>query len=266
MTTGLPLPLRLRRALLIAIILGLWAPAKIAWELHIARQQNELRYQGITLTRQLRDQLSQGLALGVLSGMGNVVADFVWLKVTLAWEVEEWFRMGALINLCTALQPRSVTFWDMGAWQLAWNASVAATKDPTLPNPLRREKASRYWIEQGLAIFKRGIENNPESWRLWADTGWLYEQRLGDYHTAAYYYSQAVRRPGCPTFYERFPAIMYGLAGDDPASYEAWKALWNRLTPEERAEPRHEGDRIEKEIRTLEQKLSVPKEKRVFPN
>ena len=198
--------------------------------------------------------------------MGNVVADFVWLEVTVAWENEEWFRMGGLINLCTALQPRFITFWDMGAWQLAWNASVAATKDLSLPNPLRREKASRFWIDQGLGIFKRGIENNPESWRLWADTGWLYQQRLGNYRTAAYYYGEAVKRPNCPTFYERFPAIMYGYANDDWASYEAWKVLWERLTPAERAEPRHEGDRIEKEIRGLEQKLSIPKEKRVFPN
>jgi tetratricopeptide (TPR) repeat protein len=264
--TGLPLHLRLRRALLVALILGLWAPAKVVWELHIARAQNQLRYQGLTLTRQLRDQLGQGLTIGVLSGMRSVVADFVWLEVTIAWENQEWFRMGGLINLCTALQPRFVTFWDIGAWQLAWNASVAATKDLSLPNPLRREKASRYWIDQGLVIYKRGIENNPESWRLWADTGLLYQQRLGDYATAAYYYGEAVKRPNCPTFYERFPAVMYGFAGDDWAAYEAWKALWERLTPAQRAEPRHRSDKIEQEIRRLEQKLSIPKQKRVFPN
>ena len=264
--TGLPLHLRLRRALFVALILALWAPVKIVWELRIAREQDQLRYQGITLTRQLRDQLSQGLSIGVLSGMGNVVADFVWLQVSVAWENEQWFRMGSLINLCTALQPRFITFWDIGAWELAWNASVAARNDLSLPNDLRREKASRYWIDQGLAIFKRGIENNPQSWRLRADTGSLYEQRLGDYRTAAYYYGEAAKLPGSPTFYERFPAIMYGYAGDDGDSYEAWKALWERLTPAQRAEPNHEGDRIEKEIRRLEQKLSIPKEKRVFPN
>jgi len=264
--TGLSLSLRLRRALLIALLLGLWAPVKIGWELRLARAQDQLRYQGVALTRQLRDQLGQGLTIGVLSGMRSVVADFVWLEVTVAWENEEWFRMGGLINLCTALQPRYVTFWDMGAWQLAWNASVAATKDLSLPNPLRREKASRYWIDQGIGIYKRGIENNPESWKLWADTGLLYEQRLGDYRTAAYYFGEALQRPDCPTFYERFPALMYGYAGDDWNSYLAWKALWEGLTPAQRAEPRHEGDRIEREIRRLEGKLSIPKEKRVFPN
>jgi len=43
------------------------------------------------------------------------------------------------------------------------------------------------------------------------------------------------------------------------------KALWEWLTPEERQMKIHEGDRIESEIRRLEQKLSVPKEKKIFP-
>jgi tetratricopeptide (TPR) repeat protein len=266
MTATLPLPMRLKRAVLIALLLGLWAPFKIAWERHIERAQDELRYHSVSMTTQLRDQLGQGLSIGVLSGMGSVVADLLWLNVTSAWEDQQWFRIGGYINLCTALQPRSVTFWDIGGWQLAWNASVSAMEDPSQPNALRRIKASRFWIERGLEIYKRGIENNPESYKLWADTGLLYQQRLRDYPKAAYYYQKASEIPGAPVYYERFPAFMYADAGDDQAAYVAWKALWDRLTPKQRAEPQHEGDRIEKEIRGLERKLSIPEQKRVFPN
>ena len=264
--TGLPLSLRLRRAVLVALLLGLWAPCKIAWEQRIAREQDMLRYKGVSMSRQLRDDLGQGLTIGVLSGMRSVVADFVWLNVTMAWENQEWFKMGGFINLCTVLQPRCPTFWDVGGWHLAWNASVGATQDLRQPNPLRRLKASRFWIDRGLDVYKRGIENNPENWRLWADTGLLYQQRLSDYHNAASYYEQAALRPNCPVFYERFPAIMYGMAGDDQAAYEAWRALWERLTPQEREQKQHWKEKIESNIRRLEQKLSIPKEKRVFPN
>ncbi|MCE0521415.1 MAG: hypothetical protein LV480_00715 [Methylacidiphilales bacterium] len=264
----LPLSRRLRRAALVALLLGLWAPFKIAWEQQIAREQDLLRYNGAPMTRQLRDELSQGLTIGVLSGMRNIVADFVWLQVTTEWMNNEWFRMSAYINLCTALQPRATVFWDMGGWHLAWNASVAAWEDPTQPNPLRRLKASRFWIDKGLDVYKRGIENNPTSWRLWSDVAWLYNQRLKDYPKAAYYYKKASELPGAPVFMERFPALMYDQhhANDDQAAYAEWKALWERLTPAQREMKIHEGDRIESEIRRLEQKLSIPKEKRVFPN
>ena len=273
-------PLALRRIALALLLLGLWAPFKIVWEQSIAREQNRLRYGGMAMTRQLRDELGQGLTIGVLSGMRSVVADFLWLNVTAEWEAQQWFNMEGYINLCTALQPRSITFWDIGGWQLAWNASVSAMQDPKQPNILRRLKASQFWIQKGLEIYKRGIQNNPEHYKLWADTGLLYqmrladqEQRMGlpaaakkDYYNAAYYYQQASERPGAPTFYERFPAIMYAKAGDDAAAYASWRGLWLSLTPQQREMHEHWKEKIESSIRQLENKLSIPKEKRVFPN
>jgi tetratricopeptide (TPR) repeat protein len=261
-----PLSLRLRRAALVALILGLWAPVKVMWEQQIAHQQDQLRYRGITMNRELRDNLSQGLSIAILGGLRGVVADFVWLEVTTAWEKQEWFRMASQINLCTALQPRFTLFWDTGGWHLAYNASVGAMEDKDQPNELRRIKNSRYWIDKGIDIYKRGIENNPEEWQLWADLARLYQQRLQDYNMAAYYYQKASEFPDAPAYLERFPAIMYGLAGEDAAAYEAWKALWLRLTPAQREEKQHWKEKIETNIRQLEQKLSIPKEKRVFPN
>src|SRR5271167_1073982 len=97
-STTLPLSWRLKRALLIALLLGLWAPFKIVWEQEIGREQNFLRYHGIAFTRQLRDELGQGLTIGVLSGMRSVIADIIFsVNLQLAWENQEWFRMGALI-------------------------------------------------------------------------------------------------------------------------------------------------------------------------
>ncbi|HEY0256141.1 MAG TPA: hypothetical protein VGC39_01765 [Candidatus Methylacidiphilales bacterium] len=266
LSTGLPLSRRLRRAALVALLLGLWAPFKIVWEQRIDHEQDLLRYRGAPMTRQLRDELSQGLTIGVLSGMRNIVADFIWLEVTTAWMNEDYWKMGAYINLCTALQPRAPIFWDMGGWHLAWNASVTALEDATQPNKLRRIKASRFWIDRGLEIYQRGIENNPTYWHLWSDTGMLYQQRLKDYPKAAEYYQKASELPGAPIYLERFPAIMYGLGGDDQAAYTAWRNLWERMTPEQREQKAHWKEKIESNLRRLEEKLSIPKEKRVFPN
>ena len=267
MSTCLPLSRRLRRAALAALLLGLWAPCKIVWEQRIAHEQDLLRYQGAPMTRQLRDELGQGLTIGVLSGMRSVVADFIWLNVTTAWMNEEWFRMGAYITLCTSLQPRSPVFWDMGGWHLAYNASVDAMQDvKTQPDGLRRIKASRFWVDRGLDVLKRGIENNPTNFTLLAHTAGVYQQRLKDYRAAAYYYQKASEQPDAPVYLERFPAIMYGLAGDDQDAYASWKALWERLTPAQREEKQHWKEKIEGNIRLLEQKLSIPKEKRIFPN
>jgi hypothetical protein len=266
--TTLPLRVRLKRALLVALLLGLWAPAKIVWEQKINAEQNRLRYGGVVVTPKLRDQLGQGLTIGVLSGMRSIVADFVFLDAVTIWMHEEWFRMGACINLATVLQPRAAIFWDMGGWELAWNASVSALEDPTRPSELRRLKASRFWINRGLDIYLRGLEVNPGYWKLWRDTGLLYEQRLKDYPKAAWYYHRAAEAPGAPIFLERFPAFMYDAhhANDPVAAYAEWKELWYKLTPADKLDRFHEADRVEREIRKLENQLAIPREKRVFPN
>jgi len=263
----LPLSVRLRRAFFIALILAVWAPFKIAWEQSIERQQDLLRYRGITVTPQLRDQLGQGMTIGLLSGMRSIVADLEWLNLEVAWEHQQWFRMGGIINLCTSLQPRSITFWDIGGWQLAWNASVDAYWDVNDHDPLRRLKFSRFWIQKGLDIYLRGLAVNPERYLLWSHTGLLYQMRLKDYKMAAYYYDQARQRSDAPVYLERFPAIMLQKAGDDQGAYEAWQALWHRLTPQEKTMKEHwPSHPTLLEIRRLEDKLSIPKEKRVFPN
>jgi tetratricopeptide (TPR) repeat protein len=251
----------------IVVLVCAWAPFKLAWEINIEHRQNELRYHGVVMTRQLRDELTQGLTIGILAGMRNVVADFVWLDVTMAWEKYEWFKMDSLINLCTSLDPRCVPYWDFGGWQLAWNASVAAQENVVRqPNALRRLHDSRFWIYKGLDVYKRGIENNPDDYQLWRSMGELYQNRLGDYHLAAAAYQRASELPGAPVFLERTPAEMLQIGGDYPAAYAAWKALWFRLTPAQREEKQHWKEKIETETRKLENQLHVPREKRVFPN
>ena len=255
------------RVALIALVICLWAPLKLAWEIGIERQQDELRYHGAAVTRQLRDQLSQGLTIGVLAGFRNIVADFVWLQVTVAWERDEWFKMDALINLVTSLEPRAITFWDNGGWQLAWNVSIFVKDDVAhQPNELRRLHDSRFWVYRGMDVYKRGIENNPTSYQLWISLGQLYQNRLGDYWDAAAAYAKAESLPGAPIYIERFQAIMLQDGGYDREAYEAWKALWFRLTPAQREEKQHWKEKIISNIRQLENKLKVPPEKRVFPN
>jgi hypothetical protein len=266
--TTLPLPVRLRRALLVALLLGLWAPVKLAWEQHIAHEQDVLRYNGVKVTIALRDQISQGLMIGVLAGLKNVVADFLWLNMVTAWMYQDWWKMGAIINTCTALQPRAPMFWDMGGWNLAWNAALFSRNDAAKePNELRRIKAERFWTERGLDIYLRGLQNNPNYWRLWMGTAMLYDQRLHDWKTAASYYQRGSEVPGAPVYLERAPAHMYDKYHlNDPAQeYAEWVKLWRRLTPEERAQPVHLGRMIQGNIRQLENELNVPNEKRVFP-
>ena len=115
------------------------------------------------MTRQLRDELGQGLTIGVLAGMRSVVADLVWLNVTTAWDEPGMVQDGRLTSIsaprCSRAR-RSFGTWAAGNWPGTPRSPPCRTA--TQPNELRRLKASRFWIDRGLEIYKRGIENNPD--------------------------------------------------------------------------------------------------------
>ncbi|MEM1059572.1 MAG: hypothetical protein AAGK14_10015 [Verrucomicrobiota bacterium] len=254
-----------RPLILAGLVLGLWAPFKVLWETHIDEEIMEVRYQGLEINRNLRDQLSQNAMIGLLGGFRGVVADLIWLGVTDAWADKDWYRAQKNIELATTLQPRFLPFWENGGWHLAYNASNDARFSAIETDPEERLRQERHWIEQGARLYERGREANPESYRLYKALADVYDQKLQDYPAAAQYYLQASQRPGAPLYLERFPAYMWQKGGMDQEAYEHWKMLWNKYL-DQPARPQIAKDKIEESIRELEEKLNVPAEKRIFSN
>jgi tetratricopeptide (TPR) repeat protein len=254
----------LSRGMMAAVLLLTgWGALKVAWEMQIRREQDALKYQGLKVSRAVRDQVGQGMMLGLFSGFKGVVADFVWLGVVDALADREWFRIKNRVELVTALQPRFLPFWEQGAWHLAWNASLDRRRNLEEPSQARRIRDERFWIAEGEEVLKRGLENNPERYNLYYSLGWLYQHRKRDYRQAAHYYALAAERPGAPTYLERFAGYMLEKAGENEEAYAYWRKLWNR--PELKGDPTRAWDKIEKKIRDQENRLKIPPEKRIFP-
>ena len=95
--------------------------------LDAAQRQSGLR--GTALNLDLREKVGQLGFLAALSGFRSPLAAFLWIEAHNAWEQTEWGRMAALFDAVTTLQPRSLLYWDMAAWHMAWNASTAALQD-----------------------------------------------------------------------------------------------------------------------------------------
>jgi tetratricopeptide (TPR) repeat protein len=247
-----------------ATLLLAWGVGKLGWEHHLQVAQQQSRSGGFILSKGLSAEIGQGASIALLAGMRSLVANYWWIRLSNAWERQEWFRVKSLIELVTTLQPRSTLFWEMGGWHLAWNASAQARHDLDEPSEVRRIRNERYWIEQGRQVFQRGLENIPEKYNLWFQLGWLHDQKLRDYLKAAEYYREAIKRSGAPSYLERFVGYNLQKGGDDVGAYAWWRQLW--FSSAERTDRRRGWDIIEKRLRQLEDKLAIPAEKRVFPS
>ena len=255
---------RWSRTTLIALLLLLgWGAVKVRWEARIDRAGEALQYHGLTLTRSITDQLSQGAMLAVLGGLRAVVANYFWIQMENAFENQQWYKVKSMVDLSTTLQPRSTLFWDMGSWELAWNASVSKLENIEVKSAAQRTLDSRFWIEEGRKLLQRGVENNPDSYDLWYKLGFLEEQRRHDYLAAAHDYEEALKHPHTLTYLERFVGYDLERGGDFPGAYQWWRQLW--LSTPDHTQRSLAWDKVEKHIRDLEAKLNIPADQRIFP-
>lgn len=241
-------------ALLLLTIFGF---LKMPFENALDTAQKEALLRSTPLNLDLREQVGQMGFLAALSGFRSPLAAILWIEAHTAWENLEWGRMASLFNTVTTLQPRSLTYWDLASWHMAWNASVAAMNDKSIQSEAIRQRNQRQYFELGRDILARGIMNNPDSPFLHERMGILLRDKFEDHCAAAESFARAAELPGAPSYTARFAA--YELAkcpGKEQEAYEKLRALYDM----------GESQRLPTLVsllKELEKKLDVPEAKRI---
>jgi len=209
------------------LLLLVWGAVKLPWEARISSERSTIIYESdVPLTFELRETVGQELSLAALGGFRAIVANFLWISVTKAWQDQSWTRVRTLADLAVTLQPRVPFFWENGAWHLAWNASVSVVKyAEDGKSQERKEYESRQWINAGIDMLERGIRANPEKHGLYTRMAELYWQRLNDYEMAAKYYRLALECEDAPILTSRFIGYALEKAGKYEESLAHWKEL-----------------------------------------
>ena len=220
-------------------------------------QQENLR--GVEFNLDLREKLGQLGFIAALSGFRAIVADGLFIQAHVAWEQTEWGRVLLLFRQITTLQPRAILFWDMAAWHMAWNASVAAMNDQTQPRLALRIKAQREYFALGKDFLERGIKNNPDRPQLYEALAGVYKEKYKDHEHASEFFAKAAALPGAPSFDRRFSAYELSYCeGREREAYERLRQLYD------------EGEKerlptLITRLKFLENKLGIPQDQRI-PN
>ena len=244
---------------------GLIAPAvlvvvgllKLPAERDLARLHREEHFRGVEFNLDLREKLGQLGFIAALSGFRGIVADALFIQAHAAWENTQWGRMLWLFRQVTTLQPRVLMFWDIAAWHMAWNASVAAMNDPNQPRQSLRVKAQREYFAIGKELLQRGIKNNPDRPELYEALARLYKEKYNDHERASEYYAKAAALPEAAVFDRRFSAYELSYCeGREREAYERLRMLYDEG-------PRQRLPNLIKRLKFLEDKLGIPQEQRI---
>jgi hypothetical protein len=247
----------LRRLVLTTALIFAFGTIKLPMERQLAAQDRQLHVRGVEFNLDLREKIGQVGFVAALSGFRSIVADILFIQAHVAWEKTEWGRVLFLFRQVTTLQPRAILFWDMAAWHMAWNASVAALNDKSQPRQALRIKAQREYFALGKDFLERGIENNPDSPQLYESLARLYKDKYNDHERASEALAKAAAVPGAPSYDRRFAAYELSYCeGREQEAYERLRALYD------------EGEKerlptLITRLKFLENKLNIPQDRRI---
>jgi len=245
-----------RKALAI-LLLAVFGAAMIPFQRNLDATQKAAGLRKTTLDLDLRERLGQMGFLAALSGFRSPLAAYLWIEAHNAWERTDWGRMAGLFDTVTTLQPRALLYWDMAAWHMAWNASVAALDDKTQPSEALRIRNQRQYFKLGRDYLERGIKNNPDSYFLKERLGVLLRDKLEDHGGAAEAFLQASQSADSPVYIARFAG--YELAkcpGREQEAYDLLTRLYAKGPPERKPT-------LISTLQELEKKLDVPPQQRI---
>lgn len=241
------------------VMLTLVGAVLLPWEIQLQKLGKEAGFRTVALDLSLREQIGQSGFLAALSGFRSPVAAFLWIKSHIAWENTEWGRMAALFETVTTLQPHTRLYWDIAAWHMAWNASMAAEQDKNQQSEVLKQRTSSQYIDLGRDILERGIRNNPKDYYLYERLGILLRDRRKDHAGAAEAFTKAASFSDAPAYVKRFAAYeMAQVPGREREAYDRLKALY--VEGEKQRLPT-----LLKLLGQMEEKLRIPEGERVKP-
>ena len=243
-------------AIAIALLL-VFGAARLPLEIRLRKEQQAMGFHTATLSLPLRQQLGQMSFVAALSGFRSLVAAVLWIQAHEAWQKIDWARMEGILRTVTTLQPKSILYWDMSAWHMGWNASIAALEDKKQPSKTLRELKQRSYWELGRKYYEDGLLNNPDSAALWEGLGIIERDKFEDHAAAAKAFATAATKPNARSYLPRFAA--YELAkvpGREREAYNKLKALYDQGQDERMGTLIHL-------LKDFEEKLGIPADQRI---
>jgi tetratricopeptide (TPR) repeat protein len=209
--------------------------------------------------RAVEGGLGNGLTLAVLGGFRAIIADFVWLANSAAWEKRDLVRSLNLIRLTTAIDPRPLYFWINGSRMIAYDMPVwraeAETSNAMAPSPARQQTFDHTQAKIALDYLEAGLKHHPANPLLLLEIGNVHLRRLDDTARAAEYYRDAALRPGAPHYAGRIYAELLKQLGRNKEALDWLKELHPTLDPKD---PTEMADLVLHRIRSLEAQLGIP--------
>ena len=158
-------------------------------------------------------ELPSQMIAATMIGLKEVVAGLLWVRADDFFHQGNFDAIVPLVRIITWLDPHQLDVYTTGAWHLDYNFVDSS------------ERSDRRYIPASIALLEEGVKNNPQTFDLYFELGWVhYYQKIKDYEKAAYWIEKARhhyaieadtgKRTDHPGWVDRMLAHAYEKAGN----------------------------------------------------
>ncbi len=210
-------------------------------------------FQGITSLWQRdfsagKGQISGGLSpdqmLFALAGFRELVAGILWVRADSFFDSGNYDAILPIIRLVTLLDPKQIDVYATGMWHIGYNFTD------------EEQRSDRRYIPSALALGKEGTKNNPETYEMFFETGWMWYHKIDDdYSNAVKWFEQAAEKPDMLAARKNLLSNAYERNGEVDKSLGVLYKLYNDAAKAYGADKESYGNRQNRD--TLENKLDT---------
>ncbi|MBX3096696.1 MAG: hypothetical protein KF812_07530 [Fimbriimonadaceae bacterium] len=169
---------RLKIGPTVGAMFGLLAAGATMQSLSLPFWREHYRPPSADLSNIAADQL-----LFAVAGFREMIAGILWVRADAYFNEGNYDAILPMIRVVTYLDPKQIDVYATGMWHIAYNFTDSESR------------ADRRNIPIAVAFGKEGAKNNPHTYELFYETGWLWYHRIqDDFPNAVYWFDEAAKR------------------------------------------------------------------------
>lgn len=131
--------------------------------------------------------LSPDQMLFALAGFREMVAGILWVRADAFFDSGNYDAILPIIRLVTILDPKQIDVYTTGMWHIGYNFTD------------EDERSDRRYLPSALALGKEGAKQNPNTYEMYFELGWIWFNKIDDdYPKAVKYFEEVEKQDDAP--------------------------------------------------------------------
>lgn len=155
--------------------------------------------------------------LFVMAGFRELVAGILWVRADSFFDSGNYDAILPIIRLVTILDPHQIDVFATGMWHIGYNFTD------------EEQRSDRRYIPSALALGMEGARQNPETYEMFFETGWMWYHKIDDnYDNAVKWFEEAQKRKDMIAARKNLLGMAYQRNGDVEKGLATYEALYDK--------------------------------------